>query len=458
MPESSPSLELAGRFTEHLATRPWYRPGEPLVVAVSGGMDSVVLVHLLRFAASLRNLVVAHFDHRMRPASDGDLRWVRGLARTWDLDFVSEAAQEPPRSEAIAREARYRFLERIRRDHQARWVLTAHHADDQAETVLHRALRGTGPDGLAGIRETRAPGLARPLLPFHRSEIESYAAAARLAHRPDETNADLRFTRNWLRREILPRLDEGFGEAGRRALARLGRLSAVDAEAWGSVLDMIEAELVLQRDDGQLVVALESFLAHHSGVQTRLVRRFAGQFGVSLDARQTETVTGFVSTARSGASMSPRAGFQVTREFECVVFSAPRGLTEGDPQLQIVGAASGSGRVSVGLRSFAVRWGAGDPEPGGADWVERFSSELQYPVRVRAWRPGDRMHFDFGSKKLKKIFGEARVPVRARGSVPVLLDSANRVLWVPGLARSRWAPPAGGESGITICVKEEEAS
>ena len=111
--------------------------------------------------------------------------------------------------------------------------------------------------------------------------------------------------------------------------------------------------------------------------------------------------------------------------------------------------------MALGSREYSVQWAAGEPAPSGRGWVGRFSSELRYPVRVRAWRPGDRVSFDYGSKKLKKIFGEARVPVRERGSVPVLVDSEDRVLWVPGLARSRLALPLGGEATITICLEEE---
>jgi tRNA(Ile)-lysidine synthase len=456
MAELSPSLPLGPRFTKHLRSRPWFDPGERFVVAVSGGLDSVVLLHLLRFADFRTELVVAHFDHRMRSTSKGDRRWVEGLSRAWRVEFVSARAEEPLNSEAAAREARYRFLEAVRQDSGARWVLTAHHADDQAETVLQRAFRGTGPDGLVGIRETRDPGIARPLLPFHRTELESYAATARLSHRRDPTNLDSRFTRNWIRRVILPRLDERLGISARRALARLGRLSALDAEAWSSVLDPIESGLLLPGDEEDIVVGVESLLALHPGVQARLVRRFASRLGVSLDAQQTESVMSFVETAKSGGVLSPRAALRVRRDFDRVVFSAS-GESTASEEFGIDEAACGSGRLSLGMRRYSVRWASGELEacPGGC--AEQFSSELRYPLRVRAWHPGDRMSFDFGSKKLKKIFGEARVSVRDRGSAPVLVDSEDSVLWVPGVARSVLALPRRGETPITICIEEEDS-
>lgn len=261
----------------------------------------------------------------------------------------------------------------------------------------------------------------------------------------------------------MPRLDERFGMAGRRALARLGGLAAVDAQAWESVLAPIERGL-LGGDEGggggRLTVEASALLEQHVGVQARLVRRWAARLGVALDYRQTQSVLRFVRSAKSGAAFAPRAGLLVTRDFDHVAFSRPDdacGSDEISGELQISDVADGSGRVALGSRRFAVRWSTQLLEPSSTGWVEHFSSELRYPARVRAWRPGDRVLFDFGSKKLKKLFGEARVPVRVRETVPVLVDSEDRVLWVPGLARSRLALPAEGEVAMAIRFEEEDS-
>ncbi|HEX6037412.1 tRNA lysidine(34) synthetase TilS, partial [Longimicrobium sp.] len=124
-----------------------------VLVAVSGGCDSVALLHLLRFAADDAGLRVsaAHFDHAMRPGSEGDAAWVCGLCRAWGVPLMDARADIPPRTEAEARDARYAFLRRAQEACGAAFLATAHHADDQAETVLFRVLRGTGLGGLAGI-------------------------------------------------------------------------------------------------------------------------------------------------------------------------------------------------------------------------------------------------------------------------------------------------------------------
>src|SRR5690606_8586295 len=137
-----------------------------VVVALSGGLDSVVLLHLLRFGTA-RTVCAAHFDHAMRSDSGADALWVSGLCRAWGVPLAAARAEDPPRSEAAARELRYAFLHAAAERFAADALATAHHADDQAETVLFRLARGTGLAGLAGIPARRGI-IARPLLAFTR--------------------------------------------------------------------------------------------------------------------------------------------------------------------------------------------------------------------------------------------------------------------------------------------------
>jgi tRNA(Ile)-lysidine synthase len=237
-----------------------------VLVAVSGGADSVALLrglHSIRGAGNGR-LVVAHFNHELRDEAAADERFVEELAAQLGLECVAGRANRPAheprptsRLEESARHARYEFLRATAVEIGARYVATAHTADDQAETVLHRILRGTGMAGLRGMRRTRTllegVSLIRPLLNVRRAELTAYLAELGQTFREDATNAERRFTRNRLRHELLPHLAEQYNTNVVDALLRLSRLAG---EAQDVIDDMV-AELLrrcVRSDSNRLIV------------------------------------------------------------------------------------------------------------------------------------------------------------------------------------------------------------
>ena len=190
------------------------------VVAVSGGADSVALLHGLMLAPSSQPLVVAHFNHQLRgAASDTDAAFVQQLAANCGLPFhigsadvAAIASQTRGNLEATARKLRYDWLTQVAIDTGANWIATGHTADDQAETILHRLIRGTGLQGLRGIAVKRVLSeqtgllLIRPILTVTRADVVAFLREQNIAHIEDATNADLAFTRNRIRAELLPLL------------------------------------------------------------------------------------------------------------------------------------------------------------------------------------------------------------------------------------------------------------
>jgi tRNA(Ile)-lysidine synthase len=237
-----------------------------VLVAVSGGPDSMAL---LRSICALKScgegrIFVAHFNHRLRgEAADGDEAFVAAVARQLRLPLeVGRPPNTPPQRfgkhglEGWARQARYRFLTETAAKVGARLVAVAHTADDQAETILHRILRGTGIRGLAGMRRARplseAVTLVRPLLPFRRSEIRDYLRDLGQDYRVDASNFDVRRTRNRIRCRLLPELVDQFNPNLVEALLRLGSLAA---EVQSAIEPMVELQLerCLVKSDPQMV-------------------------------------------------------------------------------------------------------------------------------------------------------------------------------------------------------------
>lgn len=199
------------------------------VVAVSGGVDSVVLLDLIHKLPN-RQLIVAHFDHGIRADSGSDRLFVAQLAEGKQLPYVyAEAKLGSGASEAKARLARYAFLERVKRDHSADAIVTAHHQDDVLETAILNLSRGTGRRGLTALADTAT--LRRPLLEFSKKEILSYAQKNSLSWQEDATNQDDRYLRNYIRHQISPRLSAEQRQQFLQIISALRRINReLDAE------------------------------------------------------------------------------------------------------------------------------------------------------------------------------------------------------------------------------------
>ncbi|HIF23718.1 MAG TPA: tRNA lysidine(34) synthetase TilS [Gemmatimonadetes bacterium] len=423
--------------------------GRGMVVATSGGLDSMALLHLLRFAAptAAHPIHIAHFDHHMREGSPGDAQWVQGVARAWGLPVVLGGTDAPLRSEESARNARYQFLEGVRREVGADVVVTGHHADDQAETVLFRLLRGSGTVGLAGMAEFREPGIWRPMLPFWREEILEYGLGVGLAWREDPSNSSLDFARNVLRTRIIPEMESAVAPGARRSLVRFAEHARGDVEAWQYVMPGIMETLGLEQDGESISLDQKALRRLPPPLCGRVLRALSERLGVRLDAVGTRLAAEFTSSSQSGRRMNLTGGLVLTRQLDRVllVLEGPvreggggggegGGETEAGPEesLRIPGAQAGSGRVTLGGRMIRVRWGG--PELSSEARESTVVRAPHFPLMVRARRAGDRIQLPYGSKKLKKLLLEERIPEGQRGRLPVLVDARGAVLWIPGVA------------------------
>ena len=254
------------------------------VVAVSGGPDSVALTHLLIDVESAR-LIVAHVNHQLRAEeSDADETFVRTLAesagvpcKTTRIDVAALAGQERDNLESVARRERYAWLTHVARDQGATWIATGHTADDQAETVLFRLLRGSGVTGLGGMTDARPLGdgltLVRPLLTVRRQVVHDYLQVRKIPYRVDSSNRDLTLTRNRLRLELLPLLQQHYNPAVVDALCRLADQAQELADEIEIQVEGLLAEAELPRAGEVLVFSIERLQSASANLVREMFRR-----------------------------------------------------------------------------------------------------------------------------------------------------------------------------------------
>lgn len=445
---------LAPRFMRFARTRGLITPGDRILVALSGGADSMVLLHLLQSHAKKLHVEVfaAHFDHGMRTDSAADAVWLAGQCTALGVPLMTERSATPLRGETAARAARYRFLEMAARAQACSRIATAHHADDQIETIVFRLLRGTGIRGLAGIPVRRGPFI-RPLLRFHKKELLAYAAAHDIGFREDPTNAQLHFMRNRIRKTVLPAL-EAVKPAMHAAILSLARHSARTEKAWRRLLAGSEKDVVTARENRMVELARPVLLEYHPQLRARVLRHEMRRFGVVPGRAQTRQLVEFCRSAQSGAVFAVSPGVRIERAFDRIRVIGSAVPVGEDTNLAIQGA-DGQGGVRIGGRSFNVAWSVTERS---ADAESFDPAVLASGLVIRAWRAGDRMRLPYGTKKLKKLFAENRVPASERTRIPVLTDSHGRVLWAVGVARSIDALPPVAGPVLNITVGNAESS
>lgn len=424
-----------------------------VLVALSGGCDSVVLLYLLRFPFARLGLepVAAHLDHRMRDSAAGDAQWVHGLCTAWQVPLISERLPVAPVSEDDAREARYAFLRRAAAAASADLIATGHHADDQAETVLFRVLRGTGLRGLAGIAPL-ADGILRPLLPLWREEIEAYARARRLVWRTDETNLEAGPVRNRLRHEIIPLLEERIAPGARRSLVSLAQIAAEAEKALERIAAEAAGQLV-KWDGNEPSLARDRLHLYDSAITSRVLRNLLRHFGVVLDRTGTRRALQFINDAQSGRRMPLSSRLCIEIEFDRAHFREVE-VPPPDLECQIDRAGKMTeAPLRIGGKVYRVIHGVATPERlevgAGDRWVFYADPRaLSFPMRLRGWRSGDRLRVDGRRRSLKKVFLEQRVPRARRAQLPLLVDMTGDVLWVGGLSPTAQPLPERGESFV----------
>jgi tRNA(Ile)-lysidine synthase len=448
---------LENRFRAHVLERALLPERGRILVAVSGGADSMTALELVRTCLPDAVCGVAHFDHAVRETSAQDAAFVRDRAAAFGLPFFTERMHATSHAEAAWRAARYAFLGKAARAFAADAVVTAHHADDQAETVLFRIARGAGTAGLRGIPERRGR-LVRPLLPFRRAELRAYAAAAGVPWREDPSNCDESHARNRIRRTLLPALDAAAPGTSERLIA-VARLAAEAETHWQQELPSLLREVVIDRDAHGFTLATTVLLGYHPRIRARVLRYLCRALGSVPDRAGTRRATAFMQSARSGRHVHVTPVIRLERVFgDFRLQREDRSRPDNSAKdvgntLCIPSPTPGSSMVRLGGRNLRVHWGFEEGEDC-ANAVAFNPAELCFPLAVRGWVPGDQIRLSYGSKKLKKLFAERRIARPQRRQVPVLAEGTGAILWLAGIARAAVPAPENGPTTFRIRIEE----
>jgi tRNA(Ile)-lysidine synthase len=461
-----PKSDLEAQFAQLLVDRRLLAHDETVVVGVSGGPDSVALLHLLHSLKgvgdwSLR-LHVAHLNHQLRGAdADADAAFVESLARKLGLPVAIESvdvravARERGTSvEQAGRQCRFEFLERLCLKLDARTVAMAHHADDNAETILHRIIRGTGLRGLGGIRPVRPirPGsdirIIRPLLAFRRAQIMDYLTERGIESRVDATNHSSEFTRNRIRNIVLPLLREKFNPQVDEALLRLGE-QARGADAYLSeTSERLLESLVVSHDDRQLTLHADLLARKPQVMRAQVVRHALLRLGIGeqeLTYGHLEAVANLAAGREGNKTLDLPGGFRVSRRYARLVFEAATGAPvepladqmrvsmNGTTLLPAFGMEISAESIEANetLIDEHIRRQTGRGQANYEEWLD--AAEVRPPLVARARKPGDRFLplGMTGMKKLSDFFIDEKIDPALRDRSVVLCDQLGPIWLVP---------------------------
>lgn len=440
---------LVRQVLRTIQTNAMIRGGDHVVAAVSGGADSVALLHvLLCLRARLDvTITVAHLDHMIRgAAARREAGFVADMARRLGLACVVERRDVPAWQRArgvslqqAARDVRYTFLEEVAQRENAARIALGHTAEDQAETVLLWLVRGAALDGLCGMPPVRG-AIVRPLIEVRRRQIERYLSGQGIDFVADTSAGELHYRRNRVRHHLLPLLEREFNPAIVETLGRTARILRQDREMLdGLAVGYVPAGPESLRD-GKIEFPVESIMAAPPLLRPRVVRALLGRAcgGVhGLTERHVRAVLGLLKARGSSCRVALPGTWQVWREYDRLCLTQGAAAPEGFQYCcaavpEVLDVPEAGVRLTFRVRELAPAdrpWEGAPPETAFFD-----ARAVAQPIVVRSWCPGDRFQplGMQGMQKIQDFFCDRKVPARQRHRVPLLLFG-HRLAWVCGM-------------------------
>lgn len=449
-------------------------PNAKILVAISGGPDSVALAHILwRYAGEAGNfsLILSHVNHGVRLESEDEARLVRDLAARWNIPCLVHRfdakgyAKEVGRSfQEAAREWRYNRWQLDMRDQGCNLLATAHHLGDQAETILYRLLRGSGTSGLAGIYPAK-DGIIRPLLTVTKEEILAYCAQEGLPYALDRSNEEPVYDRNRIRLQLLPELSRDYNPQILQALGRTGELLRWDEEyltaqandAWNRYV------LVSSAHEAGLSPAV---FREPAAILSRLLRKAAAEVTQEPRGLGFKYIKKIIESHNNLDWSQNLPGLRVVVKESGIWFIRGEPVPENDSkdlafkvvlQKEKWTAVEALG-IFIGFFSYSPEAisGSRQRQPEEIALLDAGKiARISEPIVCRNRHEGDRIWLrGIGHKSLKKIFQEARIPAGQRNKIPVIA-AGEQIIWIPGLKLNSYYLPEQTDHKVCFLLKNQ---
>ena len=438
-------------------------PGDNVVVAISGGSDSVGLLHLLLNLKGLNlKLIAAHYNHKLRgDESDRDALFVQKLANKLGVlyehgeagpdDYKNQKGLSP---EDAARRLRYKFLKGVLKKHKAQRIATAHTMDDQAETVIMRIIRGSGSHGLSGIPPVNGR-IVRPLIETQKQEIRNYLKNNKITWIEDSSNFLNHFQRNRVRMELFPLLSE-LNPGINQVLQRSSEILRIESDFISHCVDKVFGSIIVRKPFGYIGKS-NKYLSQNKAVRLGTLRKavelLKGDLK-SISAIHLLAIDEMIASEKSSGEIILPDNIRFNKGYKLFCLSDKSEFNE-NYRYEINGEGNYSFdnglKVSVKLTSDRSGW---DDESVGFFSIKK----VQFPIAVRNYKPGDRFRplGIKGYKKIKDLFIDEKVPRFLRKTVPIF-ETADGVIWVGGIRNDdRFKVGKGEKKFLRIKIKKAE--
>ena len=463
------SLRMEEKIHQTIKARDLLRTGDRIVVAVSGGPDSVALFRCLVALSARWNweISIGHVNHRLRgKESDEDAAFVEQLGQDFDVPVSVREVQLKKQDaklskqslQAYTREVRYQALQSILQEREATKIATGHTADDQAETVLMWMLRGSGTGGLSGIPPKRGTRIVRPLLDIPRSDILAYLEERQLRYRRDSSNSQLMYLRNRIREDLVPQL-KGYTSGIVNILSRQAKMIREDHAYLELVASEAFQEICVTKEEREIQLDRTGLLALPLAIQRRVVRFGLQHMNEHWKSPRFDIIQQLLDRLEHGQSgWTLRVNsIDVSQEYDRLVFLKKE-------KISLKGSATFSLReIGLSIPGDVVWPFTGQRmtlskydktiarQPNSLTMLldaDTFSPELQ----IRSWRPGDVFcpkGMGGQQKKLQDFFSDIKLPRSQREKVPLLV-SPEGILWVGGLREDERFQVSSGTTSVVI--------